>query len=901
MTEALLPPEAFELPKGALDAARDVLVRQESVRVIGAGDHPGWPTFVRLRRVKDEAENLLADLHQISQWEKSGIPRDHYLVPHQTLFFTFVNDHVTDKFFFPFLDDGVETEDAKRLEIWYQIGELFKIWIGTAGYGSHRKNILFEATVEDLNEFIEQLTNRDIQFGLNLKSILTGTAHLKLEKNELSGLVTEIAQVASGIWRSDILTHFRLKENIRKLLGVIDVEIVEKLDGLIDDAWRHSQARQKLLDVFRKGAFYQLNSCPGLPDNVRQMYRRIAQDRHFNESYMILASQLRGLIDFMETKSVERGTLEKSIPQQYRDARLLSSIHIANTILHANDVEKHGRQIHLVTNADKMTNLVRAFRSGEFRAPIRHPRFLSALLRSDRPEEVTTSLAIVASSLGEMIKHAEDTGKVRYETLEEVTNSLKESWRSIVENMVIFLESYSSGFSGKTGPRQRMKKIRQMTSRSSRQGPARELGLDVSALGAHVLHFATIEVTSHLIALGNTDHRVFVELIGGATPAVVAVPISRHLRFAVRLRNPAIVSRIGERLGNQPIGQLDYKTIKEAIDTPRGTSTGLAASFFESIANRLALGLDAMTLRNWGLAHVICSFAVEQFDSNPHRHEQDEALPLLTEILFVRQLSLQALAAQSLQNTALVDRHLNDAKRDIERMKEDGANDLRVMLAEVAFSTERLIFSAITRQAGGESAPIDRSWSLEEIGNRLVELERGIGKEWLLDSEGTLNRQYFTLRIFQYLLMVYAIVWSGLIKDVITSTEVDRFQGIVDWRDWFYRFREAFDRFSKLVMQYFGDAEIEFPLVKFLILFGELVIENKYRAHLASANSQTATRALAAFMNDLDQMQQHCNAVSDRGLAKRVMRAVNARIASEFREPSVMLIQSRFDSIAPEE
>jgi len=163
-------------------------------------------------------------------------------------------------------------------------------------------------------------------------------------------------------------------------------------------------------------------------------------------------------------------------------------------------------------------------------------------------------------------------------------------------------------------------------------------------------------------------------------------------------------------------------------------------------------------------------------------------------------------------------------------------------------------------------------------------------------QRGSLYHQYFMLRMYQMAILTYVIVWSGTIRDSVTGRELDELNSFVgDWRELSVCLRKSFTEFSEGVTELLPDAEVEFPLVRFLAIFGELIIERQFVAERSSGSTESFVQQLSEVFERIDQLQLFCNSVSDRGLMRRIMTKTIDRLASQFRDEYSDFLKHKFD------
>jgi hypothetical protein len=544
-----------------------------------------------------------------------------------------------------------------------------------------------------------------------------------------------------------------------------------------------------------------------------------------------------------------------------------------------------------------MAQLARSLSQSDILIPVRHPRLLAGILRPDVSPELEKALTIVAATLDEELKNAEERKHFDVSTARRIGEEIRASWRTIIENTIIFSRSYPKAESRRaTFPKERHRRLSEV--QATRTTSSKEIS--PSSFGPAVLHAASIEIAGRLLETGDTDHKVCVEWLSTeeGSREIIIIPVTRHLRFAVRLSDSRILDRLSP--GSIASGSIRFRDVKDAIDPrwPEGESELAEASFFQQMANRFALALDAMALANWPLARVICSYGVEQY-LRASSLEKDQAGSIYVELLYVRQMALRALSAQLLPNSRASNACLEQALIDLEEIRRRGGDDLRISLSEILLFTERLVWRCATRDKDviADSKIEARQLSITEILNRLVEVEKQTSK---LSRASVLYKAYVSVHLLKYFMMLYMMTWSGIVNDSLTTRDQELFQSSVDWAAYLVKFRNALSTFRALAGGRLGsDQTFDLPLSEFLLAFGEIELAQKYEGDLMSDDFGTVTSGLSHLMEDLERMHESCFRLTERGFSRRVVRAAKNRLVKEWGERFTLRIRHKFSGILP--
>jgi hypothetical protein len=833
-----LSPETVADAKAAIDKQQDVRFEGES--------HKLRIRFIRLRRLMIETQNLLADIESITNpaTRICGTPISEtpwFIVPHTNLFdgcidmgFPPAKSAQLRKFLF-----GVRhlVGDALRGElqkIQVQLLDVFRLWRSADDATPSHRVILPGVLGEELSLLRDSVRSQPSRKLVELwadefekDNIITKENFDKLDK-----LQADMEAVTSGVLSPRIMQYDEdLKRRIDQYYyKPIDQKIRAKSHALVDNAIAASEKMSRLSAIFSSGEIYSWNSCPGLPNEVRDLHGRIGNDTAFRREMESLVGQIIDVVQYLEQKlqntpvDDDDKQREKSASQVVRDARLLATIHVGNKVLgrlHAEGKTKSRQQIALVTNADRIASIVDAFGRGKLNVPVRHPRLMAATLRRTNLDALVGPMTIVAATLESFIVQAETAASqkggrgIAADQIDRTRDSIRDTWRSAVTNLVLASRATDVDESKLPQKIERRMQEFEAEARVHYEGmPITEsdrlLGLSIlrgqAAYTARDRLFAEDEVEGG--AAKARKDEICVTRTGDDGGTVIAIPVARNLRFAVQLQPATQDMRwrlhrwVGDLSGAH---SANLSAIKKVIDLYHDPSQPppTQPDVGKIMANRLALTLEAMAGSNWNFARALCSFAISKYEkwSDDERKKYD-TLPekkkaenkaefegeisknrsLYLELLFSRQLALRGLAAKAKLEKVTQWQLLKLARSDIDRMRLVSGDDWRVRLSDLAFTNELLVFDELMRRDGQRIVFGDAVMDQPRFDQHLAN-SRGLYEDLVRASTtghaGDLYRRYAFMRVCEFIQMTYLIVdcggWASEYTETVNIEEFRRF------------------------------------------------------------------------------------------------------------------------------
>jgi hypothetical protein len=889
--------------------------------------------FFRLRRFRNETQNLLADLLATQKHPRPLSTTPWFVVPHTNLFDGYVDDRSPDddqaelpKFLFGIRDLEGEALDFEARKIHFQIGDVFRFWRDKNEAHPAHRNIMPDVVMEEIAALRTHLQDAPVSTlsGIWVEEI---GAHNIVDPGQFekaNELQRRLNSIVSGVLSWNMSEYVELKKDIDEVYHKpMDRKIAAKYHDLLSASLRSRKQIEKLQAIFSVGEFFGLNSCPDLPNDVRIFYERQNSDNAVKRDVETLVGQIIDVIQHFEEKNVSGR--DKSPVQIDRDARLLATIHVSNKILDHLFVDGKTvlrQQICLVTNADRIADVVNGIGEVNLRVPVRHPRLLASSLRHSHVEPLIGPMTIVAATLDDHISTIEkELGSNKSQSLsrnhiDTVRKSVSDTWRSFVTNLVVASSSIDQSVVsvGGAGLSRALRQNQQKVAESSLgTSGSRTITDDDRRIGLSVLSGQAAYTTrDHLLAKDNSKKSIDRALYVGITATaakyneVAVIPAARELRFAIKLSSPEILGRLSRVHPGPGPYALSLHDLKCAIDKfhDRKFKPPDNPPLADYMANRMALALQAMAESNWNFARAICSYAIDKFDqSSEDVKAKNKALQL--ELLFARQLAARGLAAKASLNAIAQEEYLDLARSDIEKMAEIGGQDWRVRLNLIAFTNERLVYDENARR-GGHAEKLRRP-GLDEKGfhDHVVDMQT-LFSEIKRDRPKYGTKMLYPLfvyfRALEFLLITYLILKDDESVIYIGAEYRAKFEKFIieevlgEFRDIFEKIKEEMNRIFRDIKEH--SVEGAYLFAEYLTALGEVLL---LRAELdrGSLDLRRLLTYAADVFEGLEKMRTCARKLSFDGFARNIARSTTLRLVAANQDFILKKIGAHFDHTFP--
>jgi hypothetical protein len=891
-------PIRIGISSASLSQAVDVLNRPVRIAESDNADEVTLlQRFANLREVRDHSEALLSDLQELKRLPLPPHRPAAFLVPHTSLFQGYLYGRRGANRFPLDIDasrSARERGDAQRLS--FQIGDIFKMY----GEGPAHRNVLTSVTVDELRHLLRQLGEGVGNYNDQVVgAALGGETRLDpAELEQITQLLRRIRDIAEGLWVPGLIEKSGLKQELAQIDQRFGARVNQMLRGALGLAEAVADNRSVLNNVFSGGEVYQLNACPGLPDSARSLYKRLQDDAALQRDAEILAGGIKTVLEEEEQRSVSRRA--RAPEQMARDATLLATIHILNCILDAEPTSSSDgvrQRVQLVTGSQKLTRVVGAFQDGALRVPVRHPRCVAwTLAPSPDLVQLEAPLSIVAAVLDDLVESVERGGRLTRAMLDSVVEQTAAPWRAIRDNLIVasrtIKRAAATSIAGADAEILRLQSDQEpaltadaaaardqqkvsLASLELRGIDIAEKGLFNTAVSPRAQHLA--QVTFHLCGRQ------------GRSRGLVAVPTSGQFPFAIEIHR--------EDLHGARDGVATFLDLRDLLD-PRAPST-TAIGVADILANRLGFALGSIASKNWNMARVICTSAIDHFhhqEGAQLRDERSEAL--FSELLFARHIALRASAAEASSSWQASVALMIEARHDLERLKARHASQWSVRLAEIAAQAETIVFCAAARRTGFAASELDAldGDDAASLVRRLLDLEAGVEA----NEDNALYKAYVQFRISEYLIFLHLIVWSGELDAIQGDASRRAVLAGLDWQDRFNRFVHRQDAMQSYAAAT-ADRGLAFPMAAFLTAYGRINILNLFNLGDGQSDAE-AFRVASALLSEFDRMDIACGQLTERGFARRLARRAKRMIILDsravLRERLEMAFQSRLAKIS---